>query len=475
MINPDNIKSFLLKKKIPVFLFLIIMTCGCATYYMKSMQFQEKVMNGQMEEADKIMIKDKKNETGRNASLHFLNHGYVAFMLKDWSRSNEYFSKADQIIEDLQKNYAIDAAALLTNPMIKPYKPEDFEVVMLNYYTALNYINLGQFDDAMVECKRINNKLNKLNDKYGNKKDRYQHDAFANILMGLIYDADHNYNDAFIAYRNAYEIYENEYSKYFNEKAPEQLRKDLVRTAYMTGFYEEQEEYEKQFGFKYDPSSEPQSNLVFIWLNGFGPVKDEWGIDFVIIPGAGGVVNFRNAELGLDFPFVMVDPYSRSSITDMGILRIAFPKYVERKPYYNAAAIIENDKQFPLEMAENVNDIAFKTLHDRMLRELGVSLLRLASKKAVEYVAKKNNPYLGLAVGIVNAATEKADTRNWQTLPYSFSYARVPLMRGTNNFKLKSSTSQGDSQTYDFTINAEKGKTYFQSFHNIETIQTAMR
>ena len=160
-------------------------------------------MNGQMEEADKLMIKEKKDETGRNATLHFLNHGYVAFMMKDWTRSNEYFSKADQIIEDQQKNYAIDAAALLSNPMIKPYKPEDFEVVMLNYFTTLNYINLGQFEDAMVECKRINIKLNKLNDKYGNKKNRYQHDAFANLLMGLMYDAGHNYNDAFIAYRNS--------------------------------------------------------------------------------------------------------------------------------------------------------------------------------------------------------------------------------------------------------------------------------
>ncbi len=37
---------------------------------------------------------------------------------------------------------------------------------------------------------------------------RYQHDAFANNLIGLIYDASGDYNNAFIAYRNAYDIYE---------------------------------------------------------------------------------------------------------------------------------------------------------------------------------------------------------------------------------------------------------------------------
>ncbi len=78
----------------------------------------------------------------------------------------------------------------------------------LNYYKALNYINLGRYDEALVECRRINIKLNQLNDKYKDKKNKYSGDAFAHLLMGIIYDASKDYNNAFIAYRNALEVYE---------------------------------------------------------------------------------------------------------------------------------------------------------------------------------------------------------------------------------------------------------------------------
>lgn len=458
------------KKLFWILLVTVVLATGCATYYMKTIKFQENVLTGNMVGADKLMLDDKKGIKGRNAILHYLNHGYVTFMLKDWSRSNEYFSTADKLIEDQQKNYAIEAASFLTNPMITPYKPEDFEVVMLHYFTALNYLNLGRLDDALVECKRINIKLNKLNDKYADKKNRYQRDAFAHLLMGLIYDASHNYNDAFIAYRNAYEVYENDYAKSFGVKPPLQLQKDLIRTAYLTGFYTDVDDYEKKFGIKYKP--ETGTELVFLWLNGFGPVKDEWSINFTTVKGQGGNIVFVNEELGLSFVFFSgsLSDNERAAFSDLHMLRVAFPKYIERKPYYTSAEILYNNENQPLEIAENINEIAFKTLNDRMMRELGKSLLRLGAKKAMEEVARRQNANAGALVGIMNAITEKADTRNWQTLPYSFSYTRVPLKIGNASYDLKVSAPNGDTRTYNFSLEAQKGSTYFQSFHNIECL-----
>jgi hypothetical protein len=438
---------------------------------MKTLKFQESVLNGNMTEADQLMLKDKKGIKGKNAVLHYLNHGYVAYMLNDWNRSNQYFSIADRLIEDQQKNYLNDALALFTNPMVKPYKPEDFEIVMLNYFTALNYINLGQLDDAIVECKRIDIKLDKLNDKYGQRKNRYRHDAFAHMLMGLIYDANRDYNNAFIAYRNSLEIYESDYSKYFNMHAPLQLKKDLLRTAYLTGFYSELEEYEKEFSLKLDRDSISQNDLVFFWLDGFGPVKSEWSINFTMIKGQGGIVTFVNDENGLSFPFPTgnMSNQDRTAFSDLHLLRVSFPKYVERKPFYTSAEIIMGNNLHNIELAENINDIAFKTLNDRMIREFATSLLRLAIKKSIEEVTRRENKDVGTIIGIVNALTEKADTRNWQTLPYSFSYTRIPLEVGANSYKLKVYATGKETRTYDFSINAEKGKTYFQSFHNIES------
>jgi len=106
------------------------------------------------------------------------------------TESNLAFEEADKLIEDYQKNIGLEALALVTNPMVKPYKPEDFEVVMVNYFKALNYLNLGKYREALVEVRRINEKLNQLNDKYPDHKNRYQDDAFAHIVVGLKYESN---------------------------------------------------------------------------------------------------------------------------------------------------------------------------------------------------------------------------------------------------------------------------------------------
>lgn len=64
---------------------------------------------------------------------------------------------------------------------------------MINFYKALNYLQLNNMEDALVEVRKINIRLQQLNDKYPDHKNRYQRDAFAQLLMGLIYDAAGDY------------------------------------------------------------------------------------------------------------------------------------------------------------------------------------------------------------------------------------------------------------------------------------------
>ena len=54
--------------------------------------------------------------------------------------------------------------------------------------------------------------------------------------MGLIFDANRDYNNAFIAYRNAVDIYQEDYLPLFGLDAPKQLQQDLLRTAYLRCF-----------------------------------------------------------------------------------------------------------------------------------------------------------------------------------------------------------------------------------------------
>ncbi|HAP16753.1 MAG TPA: hypothetical protein DCR38_03210, partial [Butyricimonas virosa] len=140
-------------------------------------------------------------------------------------------------------------------------------------------------------------------------------------------------------------------------------------------------------------------------------------------------------------------------------------------PLYATGTLVSDNHSYPLELAENINEIAFKTLRDRMVREFSNSLLRVAAKKGLEYSARKQNEWLGFAVGIANSLTEKADTRNWQTLPYSISYTRLPLSAGTNNLTLRLNARNGSQHTEQFSIEGGGRKTRFHVFQTMDSRQ----
>ena len=276
-----------------------------------------------------------------------------------------------------------------------------------------------------------------------------------------------------IAYRNAYNTYQNSYSLNFGVVAPEQLKKDLLRTAYLNGFTDELLKYERDFGIKYKHKKQLGGELFFFWNNGLGPVKGEWSINFTVVKGSGGNVTFVNEDLGLNFPFYAGNPDEKGNggLGDLKIVRVAFPKYLVRKPLYKQANLELDSTFYPLEKAENIEGIALSTLEDRMLRELAKAVARLAVKQASELAARKENADTGAIVSIVNALTEKADTRNWQTLPNTISYARIPLKTGVNKIKLITRAHSGDksSKSEEFIFEAEEGQKLFHVFHSFES------
>ncbi len=465
------IKAISVRFLTKILLFLGVLLASCATYYQMNYDFNQSFEAGNLEQAAKVLEKNKKASEGRARFLYFLNNGVVQSLMGNYEASNQYLEEAYIFGEDYQVNYFNAAASLLTNPTLEVYKGEDHEHLLLLYYKAINYLKLGDYESALVECRRLNLRLTTLSDRYKNP-DKYQKDAFVNNLMGIIYEASGDYNNAFIAYRNAFESYESEYKKLFNMGAPEQLKDDLLRTAYLNGLQDELRRYEEAFGRKFTPSANKGGELVFFWNNGLGPVKAEWSINFSVIHGQGGIVTFANEENGFNFPFP-VSSSGESEQNGLGALeffRVTFPKYVERPTFFNSAAITVNGGSYPLEAAEDVNAIAFKCLQQRMLSEFGKSLLRVALKKAAENEVRKENEDLGAAVGLLNALTEKADTRNWQTIPHTIYYSRVPLDEGDQKVTLNLQGQNGQKQQQEFTFNVRKGQTVFQVFQSLEGI-----
>ena len=451
-------------------LVFLLSLLGCSTYYEKSRELQSYVVSGDFLHAEKLLSSDKKGEVGAGRVLYFFNRGVVAFMNGEYEKSNIYFTKADHYVEDYRMSVGAEALSLVSNPMVKPYRPEDFEGVMIHYYMAINYIYLNNYEDALVECRRINIQLQRMNTRYKNGKNKYSKDAFAHVLMGLIYEAAGDMNNAFIAYRNALEVYETSYTKLFGVKAPLQLKKDLLRTAQVMGFSKELDYYQRKFNMKAEREDPEKGSLVFFWMNGFGPVKGEWSITFINAGYHNGWVTFKNAQYGLSFPVYVGDKSKeeKQAFADLSVLRVAFPKYIERRLMFLRAQLVSGGKIYNLELAENINAIAFQCLKDRMVREIAGGIARLATKKSLEALARKQDETFGAILGIINSMTEKADTRNWQTLPYSISYARIPLPEGVKQVQLKAIGSSAITTT-PFEFNIRKGRTSFFAFHQLES------
>lgn len=449
----------------------LLVAASCATYYHSNLAFNEVFERGEMNKALKTLQERPSEGAGKKQFLYFANNGLVLSLLGKYQESNGFFERAYNFGEDYRVNYANEAATYFSNPNFSVYRGEDHEHLMILYYKAMNYLKLGKTEDALVECRRLNIRLQQLSDRY-DSPDKYRKDAFIHTLMGIIYESDLDFNNAFIAYRNALEAYEGEFSALFQVSAPEQLKKDLVRSAKLAGLDEEYEQFRAKFGMPDQEYAESTGGeLVFFWHNGLSPVKTELNIAFAITQ-RDGMVYFANNDRGMNYSFSAAG-YSSSqlkSLSDLSVYRLTLPQYAERPTYYGEATLTLGDSShYALQLLEDVNKVAFKCLDERMNLELSKALMRLAVKKATEQAASSKDKWAGVLVGMVNLLTESADTRNWQTLPHSIYYARVPLQEGPNTVTLDLKLPDGANERQTFTYEVKKGQTHFHTFTSLES------
>jgi hypothetical protein len=444
--------------------FALLTLSSCATYYQQNYSFNSEFEKGDLKKALETLQANDKQADSKSRFVYYVNNGLLLSILGKYEESNSYFEKAFLFGEDYHINYVNEVASYISNPNMITYRGEDHEHLMLLYFKALNFLKMNKPEDALVECRRLNIRLNQLSDKYHSDK-KFQRDAFIHNLMGIIYQSTKDYNNAFIAYRNAIEIYETDYSIMFGLNAPEQLKRDLLNTAWWTGFTDEFNSFKQKFNMPDYKPVQPEAELVFFWHNGLSPVKGEWSINFLISHRTEKEVVFSNADLGISFPFEVEERKEKSDLASLEVFRVAFPKYVERPLYFHNATLQVDSVSYSLERSEDISQIAFYSLQQRMMLEFSKGLLRAAMKKVTEHSIRKEDDRLGALIGLMNAITEKADTRNWQTLPHSIYYSRVPLKEGENNVKF----TIDEKTDYTFNYKALRTQTLFHTFSSLET------
>lgn len=467
-------------RKFSLPLILLFLLNSCSFYQRKNVEIQEHINNGNVEAAYKVISsKEKKWDKGNNKLLYYLNRGTLAWMLNKTEESTKYFLKADDFIDAYRIQYGKEALALITNEKATTYGGEEHEKLIFHYYLALNYLQMGKYEDAMVQCRRMDLQLNRLDNKFKDDKEggtanKYQRDAFIHNFMGMVYDAAGEYNNAYVAYKNAVEVYENDYKQNFGIGVPHQLKLDLLRTAYMSRLDDEVRRFEQKFQLKYQPRDKNTGDLLFFWNNGLGPVKGEKSINFNIIRGQGGYVTLVNNDYGYSFPIFIGLEHTASNapFSQVEFIRMAYPTYISREPYYKEAQVKVGNKSYGFELIEDVNLVANKALKDRIDKIILKSVTRLLLKKVSEYSLRKEDETAGALLGVANAITEQADNRNWQTLPHSIHYTRISLPAGQNKIRFVPQTNKkgGATNEYTFEFNILKNRTTFHSFQTLESV-----
>ncbi|MGL4583944.1 MAG: COG3014 family protein [Flavobacterium sp.] len=450
---------------------------GCASYHNRITDYYQKLGSSQFDLAEKALDKNALLQKPRNLLLFYMEKGRVAHLKGEYEASNKYFNQADLLVEDGLSTTGDIAVGLFLNSMSQNYKGEEFEIFMLHYYKALNYMYLGQTNEAIVEARRISLQNYAQGDKYKDKSTRYSKDAFSLNIQGLIYEYSGNYNDAFISYRNAVETYQSSKDgMYYGVAMPTSLKYDVIRMAAKIGFSGDVAKYERDFNLNAkDIPSGSGGEVVIFWENGRAPIKEQDNLYFTLAKGDSGSLVFTNALgfiIPLDFGIA-----GKTNLNDIHSVNIAYPKYIVQPMPFNKATVLVNDsKQAGFEKVEDLDALAVLTLKERAGKELGQILTRVAVKKAAEYAVKaaaKSNGKdgdanallegIGLGVQLFNFFSEKADTRNWQTLPAQINYSRVPLELGQNKLKITMERPNGQRIEHNVEINGT-GKMQFYNF-----------
>ncbi len=398
-------------------LFLLLFLSSCAPSIQHYARINDYLYQGQYTEADSALEKSKSNYGLRNEVLYFLDRAMVLHLAGRYAESNTFLDKAESRMEELYtRSITAEAGAMLTNDNLLPYEGEDFEKVMVNVIGALNYVYLHQWDDALVEARKIDHKLNTFNDKY-EKKNVYKEDAFARYLTGLLYEAKMEYNDAFIAYRMAYETY-GVYGKDYGTQLPPPLPGDLLRLTESLHLDEEHNFYRNTFSDTSWVTQDQKSwegEIIFISLDGRAPVKTDYFIDAPVPDSRGGIYFLRVA-----LPKFVIQPDELD--------------HVEVK-LFDSGGVVSSQEMF---VAEDIAAIAVKDLEDRIGRITAKAIARATAKylAALEIRKKvKDDPFaemlVKLGTNIYTIASEQSDKRSWQTLPGQIRMARLAVPPGS--------------------------------------------
>jgi hypothetical protein len=418
---------------------VVLLVCGggagCASYTQKALEVRGPLSQGKLQDARAFLEEEK---PGGDGLPYLMELGLVLRYQGEYIRSNQVFDDAEILVDELYtKSISKEILSLATSDEMIPYDGEMWERVLINYYRALNYVDLGQFDEALVECRKVNHKLKVYVDS-SDDPPTYRTDAFAQYMTAILYEASGELNDAWVSLRLADDGYDH-YAESYGLGPPTSLAGDLLRLADYQGFRQELEELQEKY-----PDAEvistsellSKGEIVVFYEEGFIPAKIQQEITIPILKDEyddnhAAFATTLHGRVYHDFT------YKKSELEYL--LRLAIPSYPPKTPMENPgyAIVSSGEVSSRTELVQDLNAIARQGLDDRMGSILLKTILRGLTKYALSRGVEDQDELLGKAVNFLTAALEKADTRSWITLPNSIQVARLVVEPGAHTVQVQ--------------------------------------
>lgn len=375
-------------------LLLAIFLTSCATYQSKVRGAVTDMRGGRADSAVAV-LKPLAEKEGNDQLAYLFDYATVLQLAGKYDESTKAFLKADKLAEfkDYHSVTKI-AGSLIVNEEMVQYKGENYEKVLINAYLAINYLLQNNMEDALVETRRLNEKMNFMTKDLG---ESFKQNSFARYLSAMIWEWDKKWDDAYIDYVKAYE----------QDANLSYIKKDLVRSAWLSDNQEALEKWQKEFPeIKIDPKwgNKKYGEVVLIYQQGLAPQKLPHP-DARILPKL-----FSRPTLGVTANLTI---YGVGSVTTEKLLDIDY--------------------------------VAKKTLNDVYAKLIAKRATAIATKAVISEQIKKENELLGEIAFLAMLMTERADLRQWSTLPESFQVARISLKPGKYKIKIAALDRAGNT------------------------------
>lgn len=334
----------------------------------------------------------------------------MAFDAGDIDKTDQIFSGAQMMIETSARSVSGEAGRLFINDLTTPYYAPAYEQALTYYYRALNFLRAGNVSAAAVEARRAVFFLDHLR---GQKKQGYNDDPFVQYFASLVFESAGQRSDARIARTNALNAYRRLGAK-LNVTVPD---------------------------FPVPSNAAELGEIIFIHSNGLMPLKRNatfqvaWDRALVLASSAAEgdsvspeVQNAINAGLSggsvtLSFPEFVDQAYSvKESWLEIGGQRF----YTQKVADLAASAKLDLNEKMPAILFRTATRAVSKAAASKAVREL------------VTQSSKDDSlgDFAGMLAGALGAAVEKADTRQWFTLPAEIRMVRAFVPPEIYNIRL---------------------------------------